>query len=101
MKLFLGDKRVLGTGVHQCLSYARDRVKGSAYLVVMDLSPRTLQLHTDGEADSVPKFLDVGGVRVYLIPIRALPPDAPASKAGKPKPIKVTRGDLIHHDADE
>jgi hypothetical protein len=99
VKLYLDDKRTLAGGVHQALLYAGDHGRSSAYLVIFNLSGRPLNLPSDGDAQSSTKYIDVGGVRVFLLPIRALPPEATASKAGKPRPIKVSREDLTNPDA--
>jgi hypothetical protein len=99
VKLFVDDKRPLAGGVHQAVLYAQDYGKSNAYLVVINLSGRPLELPTDGDEKAVPKYIDVGGVRVYLLPIRALPPATSASKAGKPNPITISRDDLTNPDA--
>jgi hypothetical protein len=99
VKLFVEDKRPLAGGVHQAVLYAQDYAKSNAYLVVINLSGRPLELPTDGDEKAVPKYIDVGGVRVYLLPIRALPPATSASKAGKPNPITISRDDLTNPDA--
>lgn len=99
VKLFLDEKRVLANGLHQAVLYAQDHGKSSAYLIIVNLSGRPLELPTDGDQAILPRFLDIGGVRVYLIPIRARPPETSASKAGKPKPVVVSRQDLTDPDA--
>ncbi|MGI8702359.1 MAG: hypothetical protein ACR2JU_14375 [Nocardioidaceae bacterium] len=99
VKLFLSDKRPLSGGIHQAVLYAQDHGKSTAYLVVINLSGRPLELPTDGDEKSVPKYLDVAGVRVVLIPVRALPPTTTASKAGKANSIVVTKDDLTNPDA--
>lgn len=99
VKLFIDDKRPLAGGVHQAVLYAQDYGKSSAYLVVINLSGRPLELPADGDEKAVPKYIDVGGVRVYLLPVRALPPATSASKAGKPNPVTISREDLTNPDA--
>jgi hypothetical protein len=99
VKLFVDEKRPLAGGVHQAVLYAQDYGKSNAYLVVINLSGRPLELPTDGDEKAVPKYIDVGGVRVYLLPIRALPPATSASKAGKPNPVTISRDDLTNPDA--
>jgi hypothetical protein len=96
VKLYTGDKRPIGTGLNQAVLYAQDHGKSVAYLVVLNLTDRTIQFPTDGDEKQPPPYLDVGGVRVYLLVVRALPPAASASKAGKPKPLTLTKDDLTH-----
>ncbi|MGB8379654.1 MAG: hypothetical protein WCG47_00170 [Dermatophilaceae bacterium] len=95
VKLFTDDKRSIAGGLHHAVLYAQDYSKTSAYLVIMNLSGRPLQLPTDGNDKQTPRYLDVSGVRVYLIPIRALPPATSASKAGKASPVVITRENLL------
>lgn len=98
VKLLVGDKRPLGTGLNQAVMYAADHGKTTAYLVIVNLTDRNLELPTDGDEKQAPRYVDVGGIRVYLIPVRALPPPTSASKAGKPKPLVITREDLTSPD---
>lgn len=103
VKLFDADnhgKRVLGAGLNQVTQYAHDYGKTSAYLVIINLSGRALQLPTDGEPNAWPRHIDLAGVRTYLIPVRARPPESSASKLGKASPVTVTREDLVNPDAD-
>jgi hypothetical protein len=74
--------------------YAQDHGKSVAYLVVLNLTDRAIEFPTDGDEKQAPPYLDVGGVRVYLLVVRALPPAASASKAGKPKPLTLAKDDL-------
>lgn len=98
VKLFTGDKRSIAGGLHQAVLYAQDYGKNSAYLVIMNLSGRPLNLPSDGP-ESAPRYHDLSGVRVYLMPVRALPPETSASKAGKAKPIVIMRESLVDPDS--
>jgi hypothetical protein len=101
VKLFDADshgKRELATGVNQAAAYAQDWRKTTGYLIVINLSGRPLELPTDGPKDTWPPYLDLGGNRVYLVAVRALPTPT-ASKQGKPQPVAITREDLINPDA--
>lgn len=102
VKLFDADghgKRDIGAGLNQVVQYAHDYRKTSAYLVIINLSGRALELPTDGESGTLPRFIDLAGVRTYLIPVRALP-TASASKLGKASPVTVTRDDLMNPDSE-
>jgi hypothetical protein len=90
-------KRELATGVNQATQYAQDWGKNTGYLVIINLSGRPLELPTDGPEGAWLPSLDHGGVRVYLIAVRALPMPT-ASQQGKPRPVTVTREDLINPD---
>lgn len=90
-------KRELATGVNQAVQYAQDFGKSTGYLIIINLSDRQLELPTDGPDGGWPPYLDLSGVRVYLVAVRALP-TASASKQGKPRPFPVTRKDLISRD---
>lgn len=101
VKLFDADnhgKRELAVGLNQVVSYAHDYGKGAGYLVVINLSGRPLELPHDGEGKTWPPFIEVGGVRVYLIAVRALP-TVSASKLGKANPVRVTRDEFVDPDA--
>jgi hypothetical protein len=100
VKLFDADdhgKRELATGVNQATQYAQDWGKTTGYLIIINLSGRPLELPADGPEGAWPPYLDLGGVRVYLITVRALPAPT-ASQQGKPRPVSVTREDLINPD---
>jgi hypothetical protein len=100
VKLFDADnhrKRELATGVNQAAQYAQDWGKNTGYLVIINLSGRPLELPNDGPEGAWPPWLDLGGVRVYLIAVRALPTPT-ASQQGKPRTVSVTREDLINPD---
>lgn len=92
------DKRGIASGVHQVVNYAQDYGKSAAYLVVINLSGRALELPTDGGDKEWPRFIDLGGVRVHLLAVRALP-TVSASKMGKARPVTVTREDLVDPDS--
>ncbi|RAS59266.1 hypothetical protein C8D87_115127 [Lentzea atacamensis] len=101
LKLFDADnhgKRVIAAGLNQVTHYAGDYNKTVAYLVIVNLSGRALELPTDGEAKVWPRYIELGGVRTYLIPVRALPPEASASKLGKASPVSVSREELVNPD---
>jgi hypothetical protein len=102
VKLFDGKnagKRAVATGVNQAVQYAQDYGKSLAYLVVIDLSGRGLAFPSDAPAAEWPARLQIAGVTVHLLEIRALPL-ASASKRGKSKPVSFTRRDLTDPDAD-
>lgn len=92
-------KRHLASGVNQVVQYAQDYGKNAAYLVVINLSGRSLELPSDGPSDAWPPHLELAGVRVHLIVVRALPPTASASRQGRAAPITISRDDLIDPDA--
>jgi hypothetical protein len=92
------DKRGIASGVHQVIHYAQDYGKTAAYLVVVNLSGRAIELPTDGTGKQWPPFVDIAGVRVHLIAVRALP-TVSASKMGKARPVTITRKDLADPDA--
>ncbi len=100
LKLFDNDnkgKRHVASGVHQAIQYANDFGKNTAYLVIVNLSGRALNLPTDNDAKTWPPVLDVGGVRIYVIVARGNRRSS-ASKLGKTDPITWTREDLIDQD---
>jgi hypothetical protein len=92
------DRRGISSGVHQVINYAQDYGKSAAYLVVTNLSGRALELPIDGDDKNWSRFVDIGGVRVHLIAVRALP-TVSASKMGKAEPITITRGDPADPDS--
>jgi hypothetical protein len=97
LKVFDGDargKRHLASGINQAVQYAQDYGKTAAYLVIINLSGRALELPSDGASDAWPPHVEMAGVRVHLIAVRALP-TATASKQGRAAPVVITRGDLI------
>ena len=92
-------KRSLAGGVHQAISYASDYGKQVAYLVIINLSGKPLNLPSDDDPKLWPPRITVAGIRVYLVAVGALPPAASASKLGKPNPVIVTHDDLVDPDA--
>lgn len=101
LKLFDGKdrgKRHIASGVHQALQYANDYAKHVAYLVVINISGRPLNLPSDAATGMTwPPHIEIGGVRVHLIAVRARPMVS-ASKLGKPSPVTVTYRDLVDPD---
>jgi hypothetical protein len=91
-------KSYLARGVHQVIKYAHDYNKNTAYLVVFNLTDRLLQFPTEGATGQWPPHVELAGVRVYFIGVRALPAPT-ASKAGKAITVTLTRDDLTNPDA--
>jgi hypothetical protein len=102
VKLFDGDnrgKRHLGSGVNQVIQYASDYSKNTGYLVIVNLSGRPLSLPNENDDPKAwPPHIEVAGVRIHLISVRALP-TASASKQGKPAPVTISREDLLDPDS--
>jgi hypothetical protein len=94
-KLFTGDKAHLGKGVGQVLLAAQHYNKTVAYLVVFNLTSQQLNIHTDGPAGAWAPYVELAGVRVNIIVVRALPPERTDSKVGKPRPATISRHDLV------
>jgi hypothetical protein len=92
-------KRHVATGVHQALLYAQDYGKSEAFLVVVNLSGRALEILGDGNGLSWPPYVDIGGVRTYIVVVRARRL-ASASKSGPPSPIRLTRAELTDPDTE-
>ncbi|MEU4777482.1 hypothetical protein [Micromonospora sp. NPDC023633] len=92
-------KGYLAKGYNQIVQYAQDYQKNVAYLVVFNISGRPLQFPTDESKGVSFPYVDMSGVRVYLVGVRALPPKTTASKLGKATPVVVTTEDLINPDA--
>jgi hypothetical protein len=100
VKLYNGDsyrKSYVAKGVQQAASYARDYGKTSAYLVVVNLSAKHLQFHSDAEAKEWPPRIDVGGVIVFIVQVRARPQPS-ASKRGTAEVVTFTKDDLLRTD---
>lgn len=100
-KIFGGSGRgvsYLAKGVRQVVEYAHDYNQSVAYLVVFNIEKRLLQFPTDGTSGSWPPYVELSGVRVHLVGVRALPPDTTASKLGKANPVRITREKLISPD---
>jgi hypothetical protein len=97
LKLYDGDNRGiahLAGGVTQALQYATDYGKSAAHLVIINLTARPLLLPNDGSVTAKPPYLDLPGVRVYLIQVRGLPRQS-ASKQGRTEPLIVKRAKLV------
>jgi hypothetical protein len=92
-------KSYIAKGVQQATAYARDYGKTSAYLVVVNLSAKHLQLPTDGEAKEWPPRIDVGGVTVFIVQVRALPQPS-ASQRGTAEVLMLTKDDLLRSGTD-
>jgi hypothetical protein len=85
--------------LHQALQYADDYGKSDAYLVVVNLSGRPIDLPSDGDDKKWPPYLDVAGVRVHLIVVRAKRLES-ASNLGPAKPVIFSREDFLNPDVD-
>jgi hypothetical protein len=97
IKLYNGEsytKAYLAKGVGQVIAYARSYHKTSGYFVVFNLAAEILDFPTDGIKDEWPPRIEVSGVIIYLVEIRALP-RASASKQGPAKVVVLTRDDLL------
>jgi hypothetical protein len=81
-------------GVTQGRQYALDHQKHAAHLVIINLTTRPLDLPHDGDENAKPPFLDLPGVRVYLIQVRALPRES-ASRQGRTEPLAIDRTRLV------
>jgi hypothetical protein len=93
-KLYKGDSAYLANGFHQVIKYAHDYNKTVAHLIVFNLTPKLLQVQTDGPAGAWAPFVEAAGVRVHLIAVRALPPSTTASKSGKATTVVIRRNNL-------
>jgi hypothetical protein len=97
IKVFDGEGRglaYLSKGVRQILHYAHDYGRTEAYLVIIDITGVDMQLPSDGVSGQWPARLDVGGVTVFLVHLRARPPE-PASRLGRAAPRVVRRDQLV------
>jgi hypothetical protein len=92
-------KGYLAKGVHQIIKYAHDYGKSISYLVIYNTSNRLLQLPTQGPTGLWPPYVELSGVRVNFITVRALPPLHTASKAGKATPVIIGLEDLTNPDS--
>lgn len=100
IKVFDGANRGvqhIATGVHQAWQYASDYGKGEAYLVVVNLSGQPLSVESDGTDRAWPPYLDISGIRIYIIVARGRR-IASASKSGKAKPTVLSRAKLVDED---
>ena len=98
LKLFDGigrGREHVASGLTQALHYALDHGKTVAYLVIINLSGRPLDIPSDSGSKSSPPYLDIAGVRIFLIIVRGIR-TAAASKIGKSDPVKWKREDLIN-----
>jgi hypothetical protein len=92
-------RNYLAKGFNQIIQYAQDHQKNVAYLVVFNITGRPLEFPTDGPPGASPPYIEMSGIRVYLVAVRAIPPQATASKLGKATPFTLTRDDLVNPDA--
>ena len=97
IKLFNGTSYGVGylaKGLNQANGYALDYGKTTAYLVIINLTDRMLELPTDGSSDDWPPKLIVGGVTIFLVVVQGKPLPS-ASKRGMASPLVVTRQQLV------
>lgn len=102
LKVFDGARRGkqhIATGLHQAILYAQDYSKTEAYLVVVNVSGRPLEVAGDDDDKEWPPFLDVAGVRVYIVAVRARRLQS-ASKSGTASPVRLTRLELTDPDVE-
>lgn len=89
----------LAKGLNQAYQYALDYKQPVSYLVVANISGRPLQFPTDDEGkEPGPAYIELDGVRIYLLAARALP-TASASKQPKANPVSISRDQLVNPDA--
>lgn len=103
-KIFDGEGRgrgYLAKGFNQVVHYAQDHQRSVAYLVVFDMAGRGLEFPSDGPSGMWPPYIEMSGVRVYFVVIRALPPQTTASKLGKAQPYVISRDELLNPDEAE
>jgi hypothetical protein len=89
------EKAGLASGVTQAFTYADEFGKNIAFLVIVNLDDRLLSLPTDGPGGAGVGYLDVAGVRIYLVVANAKPREESASKRGRSTTVSVTRDDLV------
>jgi hypothetical protein len=102
LKVYDGDrrgKRHVATGLHQALLYAQDHGKTEAHLVVVNVSGRPLQVEGDADDKRWPPFLDMAGVRVYVVVARARRLQS-ASRSGPAAVVRFNRADLTEADGE-
>lgn len=92
--------RYIASGVHQLVQYAHDQQKSRAYLVIFNLTSKLLEFEFRGENAEWPPQLEVAGVTVNLIVVRALPPTTTASKSGRASIVRVTAEQLTDPDSE-
>jgi hypothetical protein len=91
-------KSYIARGFHQVIKYAHDYGKSAAYLVIFNRTDRLVQFPDHRPAGSWPPFVETGRVRVHFVVVRALPPAATASKAGKATTVTITLEDVMSLD---
>jgi hypothetical protein len=91
-------KPYLAKGLQQAVAYAHDYGKTTAYLVIVNLADQHLDLPSD-EPGQWPPRLEVTGVTVFMVPVRAKPQPS-ASKRGPLRPVQVARSELIRSESD-
>jgi len=64
---------------------------------VVNLSAKHLRFHSDGDVREWPPRIDVGGLTVFIVQVRALPQTS-ASKRGTAEVVTLTRDDLLRTD---
>lgn len=92
-------RKHIATGLHQAVSYAQDYGKTEAHLVLVNVSGHPLAVTGDNDDKQWPPYIEIGGVRVYIIIVRARRL-ASASKLGPARQVLFTRVDLTDPDAE-
>ncbi|MEU3497598.1 hypothetical protein ABZ747_29415 [Kitasatospora cineracea] len=90
----VGKVKYVANGVHQVYEYAVDHGQHTGYLVVFNLTDHILNIDGDGPAGTWPPYFEIAGVRIYVVVVRASPPETTASKRGPAKVTTLT-GDLV------
>ena len=85
----------LAKGFAQIIRYAHDYNRTVAHLVIFNLTEPLLEVPTDGPAGAWMRYIEHAGVRVNLLVVRAYPPTATASKAGRARTVEIKRKDLV------
>lgn len=97
VKLFDGDsygRTYLAKGVGQAFRYAEDYDQPEGYLVVFNLSSRTIEMPSDDPDVGWPPRIHIENRVIFIIVIQAAP-RASASTAGKQLVYRVSRSDLV------
>jgi hypothetical protein len=97
LKLFDGGSygaSYLAKGLGQAIRYAQDYGKTEAQLVIVNLTDQSIELPNDGAVTDWPPRLQLANVTVFLIVVQGKPRPA-ASAGGRPKPVRLTRDQLI------
>ena len=100
VKLYDGascNKSYLAKGVQQATSYTHDCGKTTAYLVFFNLSAKMLHLPSGGEHKQWPPRIDVGGITVFLVHVRAMPETSVSTRGGAII-VTVTKDVLLRTD---